>query len=390
MQVFVYLIVFFSFFDLFSQLPVMSPHALALGATPFVTGLVVGIYSFANTVGNVISGFVTDRKGPFIVLISGLALSSVALFLYAFATDPEALLTVRVLHGFMEGLIVPAAFTFIANRAEGSKRGRKVALSGAFVGLAAIAGPATGGILASTHGAPIIMTLNGCIMMILAVTAFFLLRTGPSHRKTPGKTADTRYPVRKLFGNKGVMRAFAGAFFLMFSQGVLALVLPLKVEALGYDTKTSGMLLSIFGLVAILIFVLPTNRLFDRLRPMSTLAFGITVMGISMLFLSVSSGMLPLYVSMMLYGSGFAFLFPSINSLLIDSTEAEYRGKAYGYFYAFFSIGVVAGSGLIGWLGIGFKGAFTLTGALMLAVALYIVTGLSSVRKTGRTSENRV
>ena len=53
---------------------------------------------------------------------------------------------------------------------------------------------------------------------------------------------------------------------------------------------------------------------------------------------------------MIIYGIGFAFLFPSINSLLIDSTSAEFRGKAYGYFYAFFSIGAVAGSGLIGFL----------------------------------------
>ena len=44
-----------------------------------------------------------------------------------------------------------------------------------------------------------------------------------------------------------MVRAFAGAFFLMFSQGVLALVLPLKVVSLGFDTKTSGMLLSAFG-----------------------------------------------------------------------------------------------------------------------------------------------
>ncbi|MET3574577.1 MFS transporter [Bhargavaea ullalensis] len=386
MQYFVYLIVFFSFYDLFSQLPIMSPHALALGATPFVTGLVVGIYSFANTVGNVISGFVTDRRGPFLVLITALFLSAGALFLYGFAGNPETLLAVRVVHGFMEGLIVPAAFTFIANRAEGSKRGRKVALSGAFVGLAAIAGPAVSGILASKTGATFIMTANGAVMLVLAILAIVFLRSNAAKRQSGGESGGTHYPVHNLFSNPGVMRAFAGAFFLMFSQGVLALVLPLKVEALDFDTKTSGMLLSVFGLVAILIFVLPTNRLFDKLRPMKTLAFGMAVMGGSMLLLSVSDDISSLYGSMVLYGSGFAFLFPSINSLLIDSTEAEHRGKAYGYFYAFFSIGVVAGSGLIGLLDIGFKGAFLLTGFVMLAVAFYVITGLFGVRKAREAS----
>src|SRR6185437_9205756 len=83
-----------------------------------------------------------------------------------------------------------------------------------------------------------------------------------------------------------------------------------------------------------------------------------------------------LYIAMGLYGIGFSFLFPSINSLLIDSSEPEFRGKAYGYFYAFFSIGVVVGSSLIGALDLKFQGAFILTGIILLAVAIYTLTGL--------------
>ena len=378
MRVFIYFIIFFSFFDLFSQLPVMSPHAVLLGATPFVTGLVVGIYSFANTIGNVFSGFATDRLGPFPILIAGLLLSSVALFLYTPADTPNALLAVRVVHGFMEGLIVPAAFTFIANRSEESKRGRNSALSGAFVGLAAIAGPALSGIIASRSGAPFIMLMNGIFLLALAVLAVFIL--GGSKKQIEGMAKTGRssghFPVRDLFRHPGVIRAFAGAFFLMFSQGVLALVLPLRVEAIGFDTKTSGFLLSAFGVVAILIFILPTNQLFDRIRPEATLAFGIALMGASMLFLSIAGQLPLLYAAMSLYGIGFAFLFPSVNSLLIDSTDAHYRGKAYGYFYAFFSIGVVAGSGLIGLLELDAHGAFLLTGVVLLSVAAYVLSGL--------------
>src|SRR6185437_13782378 len=175
MRIFVYLIVFFSFFDLFSQLPIMSPFALSLGASPFVIGLAVGIYSFSNTIGNVLSGFMTDRRGPFLILLIGLFASAISLFLYSFALGPMTLLGVRFVHGFMEGLIVPAAFTFLANRAEESKRGRSVAISGAFVGLAAIIGPAYGGIVSAKTSTPFIMAVNGGIMLIIAVLAFFLL-----------------------------------------------------------------------------------------------------------------------------------------------------------------------------------------------------------------------
>lgn len=375
MRAFVYLIVFFSFFDLFSQLPIMSPFAFSLGASSFMTGLAVGIYSFSNTIGNVISGFLTDKRGPFIILLVGLFASGVSLLLYTFAIGPTSLLGIRFVHGFMEGLIVPAAFTFLANRAEESKRGRSVAISGAFVGMAAIFGPAYSGIVATKTSTPFIMSVNGIIMFILAIFAFFLLRSFTYEKKQQAKSTK-HFRVRYLFQHPGMVRAFAGAFFLMFSQGVLALVLPLKVEALGFDAKTTGMLLSTFGIVAILIFLLPINRIFDKVRPMITLAFGISMMGLSMLFLSQVTELSLHYVAMMLYGIGFSFLFPSINSLLIDSSSAEFRGKAYGYFYAFFSIGVVAGSSLIGYLDLTFKGGFMLTGIILLAVAIYTILGM--------------
>ncbi|MBD7984213.1 MFS transporter [Sporosarcina sp. Sa2YVA2] len=375
MRAFVYLIVFFSFFDLFSQLPIMSPFALSLGASSFITGLVVGIYSFANTIGNVLSGFMTDRRGPYLMLIIGLFTSALSLLLYSLAMGPASLLGIRFIHGFMEGLIVPAAFTFLANRAEKSKRGSSVAVSGAFVGLAAIIGPAYSGIVASKTSATFIMTVNGVIFFIIAICAFFLLRSFTYVKKKKLEGAKN-FRVRTLFTHPGMVRAFAGAFFLMFSQGVLALVLPLKVEALGFDTKITGMLLSSFGIVAILIFLLPINKIFDKVAPMITLAFGISMMGLCMIFLSQVTELPYLFLAMALYGIGFAFLFPSINSLLIDSSKPEFRGKAYGYFYAFFSIGVVAGSSVIGYLDLSFKGAFMLTGIILLIVALFTMAGM--------------
>ena len=273
----------------------------------------------------------------------------------------------------MEGLIVPAAFTFLANRTEGSKRGRNVAISGAFVGLAAIIGPAYGGIVSVKYSPAFVMAVNGVLMLVIAIVAFFVLR---SFKYIPKKQT-TKNPtrVRHLFRSPGMVRSFAGAFFLMFSQGVLALVLPLKVISLGFDTKTSGMLLSVFGVTAVLIFLLPVNRIFDRVRPILTLAFGLTMMGLSMLFLSQLEELNFLYLAMIIYGIGFAFLFPSINSLLIDSSTPEFRGKAYGYFYAFFSIGTVAGTSVIGFLNLEFSGSFMLTGIILLVIAGFTLFG---------------
>lgn len=346
----------------------MSPYAESLGATPFITGLVVGMYSLSNTFGNIISGILTDKKGPYYILIIGLFTTSISLFLYQFASDPIWLLVIRFIHGLVAGLIIPAAFTYSANKTAQDKRGKGVALSGAFVGLAAIAGPATSGILASKKSELFVFGMTGTIMLVLSILSFVLLRKIAVGKKDIDKEASRS--IRYIFQQNGIIKSFAGAFFLMFSQGVLAYMLPLKVVSLGFDTKTSGLLLSMFGFVAILVFILPTNRIFDRVNPVYTFTFGMSLMGVSMLLLGHTDSLQLLYIWMSLYGIGFAFLFPSINSLLIDSSDQAYRGKAYGYFYAFFSIGVVVGSSITGFLELDATGGFTMTGIILLIVSI--------------------
>ncbi|ANU08896.1 multi-drug resistance efflux pump pmrA [Planococcus antarcticus DSM 14505] len=367
MRLFIYVVIFFAFFDLFAQLPIMSTYAVSLGASPFIAGLAVGMYSLSNTFGNVISGIFSDRKGPFAILVIGLLSTSITLFTYTAVDGPYILLVVRFLHGLAAGLTVPAAFTYLANRTEAAKRGKGAALSGAFVGLAAILGPAYGAVYTSRNDVPATMSLTGTMILLIGIAAFWVLRKTSIKKE---KTVKSSISVMDIVKNSGLIRSFSGAFFLMFSQGVLAYMLPFKVERLGLDPQLTGLLLSTFGISAILVFLLPINRIFDAAKPIYTLIAGFTVMGASLFFLSAATTELSLYASMCSYGLGFALLFPSINSILIDSTNTSSRGRSYGYFYAFFSIGVVAGSSITGALALSPNQGFIVSGLLLLAASL--------------------
>ncbi|HSP21380.1 MAG TPA: MFS transporter [Planococcus sp. (in: firmicutes)] len=367
MRFFIYVIIFFAFFDLFAQLPIMSPLAVSLGATPFLAGLAVGMYSLSNIIGNIASGVFSDHKGPFAILVAGLATTGAVLFSYGLVDGPYSLLAVRFVHGLAAGLTVPAAFTYLANKTAHSKRGKGAAVSGAFVGLAAIIGPAYGAILASRTSVAETMATTGVLLLVLAICSFFVL-----NRKIAKKEVIVQQPLpfSCMIRNRGLLQSFAGAFFLMFSQGVLAYMLPLKIEGLGLPPELSGLLLSVFGLAAILVFLLPVNRIFDKAKPLYTLIAGFGFMGLSLFLLSAAETMPWLYAIMSMYGIGFALLFPSINSLLIDATELSSRGKAYGLFYAFFSLGVVGGSSFTGLLELKADEGFMLSGTLLIGAAL--------------------
>lgn len=370
----VYAIIFFSFFDLFVQLPIMSTYALSVGASTFIAGIVVGMYSFMNTFGNIFSGVFTDKIGAFRILVFGLITSSLSLLCYQLVDSPEILLVVRCIHGFSSGFITPAAFTLLANIRRAEEQGSGSAITGAFVGIAAIIGPASSGILASKISVPNVLSFVAVYGIILLIGLLLLLRKFSLPKRVKKQVKE------KLQWNIGIMKAYGGAFFLMFSQGVLAYLLPIHIQDLGYSSRMSGTLLSVFGIVAVLIFILPTNRIFDFINAQVTLLVGVVLLAFAQIGIGLAEEIIWLYGMLALYGVGFAFLFPSINAVLIEATTEKTRGKAYGYFYAFFSIGVVAGSAILGMLDLIGTPGFIFTGAILLSFSLFVFITLVTTK----------
>jgi len=364
----VYAIVLFTFLDLFTQLPVMSTYAIALGAGSMAAGFVVGMYSLTNTFGNVLAGRFTDRYGATAVMKAGLLLTSVALLLYNLVDDVQTLLIVRFVHGMLGGLIVPAAFTYMANMTNRKRQGSQSAVMGSFVGIAAVIGPAYSGIMAERSSVPFVFTTIAAIGLILLILSAAMLR----ERAAVPNIGRSKRPHQRLVWNGGIIRAFLGAFFLMFSQGALAYLLPQQVESLGYNPRLSGTLMSMFGIVAVALFTLPTNRWFDRIPPVRSAAIGLGLMGISQILISQSEQAAVLYAVLTLYGIGFALLFPSVNALLAHSTVPDNRGQVYGIFYALFSIGTVAGSSGLGLLPVSIQAQFLATGGALLLCAIIV------------------
>lgn len=345
-------IVMICFLDLFVQLPVMGPFAQSLGAGSFQIGLAVGLYSLTNMLGNMIAGIWIDRFGGKPILIIGLLLTASVILLYSLVQQPVHLLMVRVLHGLTGGLLVPSAFTLVSRYASGRQQGRSMALSGAAVGIAAIIGPASAGILKASVGLDkLFISLSGLLVMgaiLVWVGGYQSVNGDEGEADSVDGDGKFRAGFLAALRQKPVIQSYFGAFSLMFAMGALTFSLPLKVEALGFPAQTAGMMLSVFGVVAICMFLLPTNRIFDQGSPLKLSLIGGLMVILSLFALSLLQHQVAMFGVMALYGLGFALLFPSLNALLVNHIASEYKGKAFGMFYAFFSLGVVAGSSGVG------------------------------------------
>ncbi|MFC3041163.1 MFS transporter [Virgibacillus xinjiangensis] len=336
-----YFVIIVSFLDTFIQLPIITPYAMNLGASHFMAGAIVAVYSFTNLIANIFGGHWIDLFGRKKVLLIGMLSGAVILFFYPFAATPEQLFFVRFIHGIAGGVLIPAAFAYIGDQTRKGLRGKTMAWTGACIGIAAIAGPAVGGIMAARAQTDDVFWMVAILFLLSsALIAFFIEESF----KAGDRNKVSLSHFVPLLKQPLLMQASLAAFGLMVSNGTLAFALPLKVEQLGLDSSTTGMLLSTFGIVAIIIFVTPANRIFEKVRPIYLVIIGLAIIGFVHLLLHFAAALWFSFLLMTIYGIGFALVFPSMNQIVSEVSSKVDRGKAYGIFYAFFSLGSVAGS----------------------------------------------
>lgn len=365
-----YLVIIVSFLDTFIQLPIITPFAIDLGASHVLTGAIVAIYSLANMVGNIIGGHWIDQFGRKRILLIGMISVLISLLFYPFVQEGWHLLLVRFVHGLAGGLLIPSAFAYIGDHTIRGHRGKSMAFTGASIGTSAILGPALGGAIAANSRIEYVFIL---VAILFFFTIILVIKWLPESFKTSDRGRFSAKSFIPLLKNVGIIQASLAAFALMVSNGTLAFALPLKVEELGLTSTTTGTLLSTFGVMALVVFLTPINQVFDRFKPIPLITIGLSCIGLALFILHFIQSVNVGYLAMIIYGFGFAFIFPSMNQMVADTTEQEDRGKAYGIFYAFFSLGVVAGSSMSGFVSEYYQTPFIVSACVMLTCGFVLV-----------------
>lgn len=371
MVLLLYLLIFISFLDLFTQLPITSIYAQSLGATTGFIGFIFGAYSLSNLFSNVFSGIFVDGKGPKKALLAGFFLNGIVMFLYAIASSPVQLFIIRFLNGITAGVITPAAFTYLTLYNKGKKSGKTMALSGAAVGLAAISGPAFSGIVSSKLGTETVYIIVGILMILGGIIALTLKSVQKEKEEKTDTTDSNLFGYLSLFKRGGLLISYIGVLSLSASLAILAYMLPLKVVAMEMESHIGGILISMFGIVAILFFVLPTNQVYEKFRYEVNLSLGLLLIAISQVVASFASSLTLLVISVCLFGLGFAFVFPSSSALIVKHSKQAVRGKAFGVYYGFFSLGSFLGSSITGMFSLTPDEGFIYT-SIFLALIVFI------------------
>jgi len=335
----VYLVVFSAFFDTHAQMPVLAPYAAALGATPFLIGSVIGTYSLFNIAGNFAGGLAIDRKGWKMPLLGGLIGVSLILFLYTRAGSAYDLILIRGAHGFMGGILVPAALACLTIGEGGSGlRGRRLAGFGAAIGLAALTGPLVAGIIASRISYQAVYLVLAAMMLTATIAAFPLLKSHKPCRNLPGSP---RISFRQISGHPALLGAFLFALGTMGATGTLASFLPSRAEEIGFNPAQTGMLFATFAITAVIIQIAWPLKLKPLLREnCRACVIGLLLLSLALVLAAFLHSRAGMFFALAIYGLGFGLSFQGMLGLVIEGSQPAWRGRAIGLFFAVYSLGV--------------------------------------------------
>ena len=373
------IVTFLGFLDTHLLIPIMALYAATLGASVGIIGIIIGLYSIANTPANILLGRLIDRIDYKFPLIAGLIGDALSMFLYSICRLPIHLALVRTLHGASGGIVGPATMSATADYSNKTQKGgRAMSFYGMALAAATLVGYGMSGILVSRLGYQALFLFGTALLTVGA--GISLLLPGASKRSgMPTKILpDGGFKkVKDLLKRRGLAVAYSSIFAQYFTFGGVVTLLPLYVSSLGMEAFHVGMLLAIFAVMFIII-QLPSGALSDKIGRLAPTSIGLSLGIVSLVILSSVTTFSLLAVAMALYGIAYGMLFPSISALVADHTILEERGLATGIFHALLTAGVAIGALVIGWAGetAGVKPGLVLSSGIMviaLAIALRAV-----------------
>jgi MFS family permease len=332
-----------------------------VGASTFVTGLMVGLASAFALLGRLFAGKTADRKGRRISLLLGMGFCAVAGVLYLPVFGLWAMAWGRVLHGLGEGFFVTAAVAWAVDVAPDNRRGQALGFlsSGIWGGLSI--GPAIGQVLGSMASVAVFLIVSS----IAVIAIVFVMDEDPR----PHQHGPTRwFPPAVLM--PGILLGLGNVTYAAMA-GFLILLLR-------YRGHGATWAFSAFA-VAVLFGRAVFGGFPDRIGPRRSLFAGYACLGVGLTAILASHRSVMDLPAALLVGLGYAFPWPALASVVVGRVSVAERATALGALNAFYDLFVAASSAIAGaaagrW---GLTAPFWMALACVgIAVALVIIAGI--------------
>lgn len=246
---------------LFLILPVFALFAEGLpDATPFLTGLAVGIYGLTQAALQIPFGLLSDRIGRKPVIFGGLLLFALGSAIAGSADDVWLVIIGRAVQG--AGAISAAVMALAADLTREENRTKAMATIGMTIGLSFMLALLAGPLLGRLIGVSGIFWLTA-VLALVAIALVALVVPTPTRSMTHRDAEAVPAMFRRVFSFSDLWRLDLGIFSLHLILTALFLSIPLVLRDLGLapvQHSTLYLPVMLISLVAMVPFVIIAEK----------------------------------------------------------------------------------------------------------------------------------
>ncbi|HHW03584.1 MAG TPA: MFS transporter [Thermoanaerobacterales bacterium] len=316
------------------MMPVIPSYMLQKGFDNMTIGLVVFFFSASSLIARPLGGVWVEKMGSRKLMLLSIVLFFITPALVKLPLGVAGLGMAQLIYGLTVGTFTVASATFTTDISTSETIAQFMGLNSISFTIAKGMAPALGIKLmdaAGFNGAVIATVIAGLIALILV----FLLADVKTGRKTAKNSSFTETLL-----NKYVFLPTIVLFCGMTTFGAISAMLPVFAHERGITGIEYFFLINTSIVVVSRLIIGPWSR-----RYLETLvALSMILMTLTFLAMSMIRNFYQLVAVALVYGVGFAILFPILTSVLVLHIPGIPRGMALGIFSAGFDMGVAAGA----------------------------------------------
>lgn len=309
----------------------------------FVQGVVVA-YLAAMTVSTLVAGQLGDTYGLRRIYLVGLGAFTLASLLCGIAPNLWLLITFRVFQGVGAAFLMTLSMALMRESAGKERMGRAMGLLGAVSALGTALGPSVGGAL---------IPVTGWRGVFLVLVPLALLALGVAHATLPRSTGRNAAPTETIWTMLDV-RILPNLIVNVLVGAVMMTTLvvgPFYLgSGVGLPEAVVGLVMSVGPVVSIICGV-PAGRGVDSWGVRRTLAFGLAMLTVGAVLLSVLPVMIGVtgYVlAIVVLTPGYQLFQAANNTAALADVPRDRRGIVSGLLTLSRNVGLIAGATVMG------------------------------------------
>jgi DHA1 family multidrug resistance protein-like MFS transporter len=338
------------------------------------SGAVFSISFLASALMGPYWGALADKYGRKAMMVrSGLSFS-LLYFLTYFVQDPYQLLGVRLLNGLFAGYI-PSAVALVATNTPEKHVGYALGVMSTANAAGNIIGPLIGGFLSHWIGNRNTFLLSSGLTVVSLIIAIIWVKETNFNRSSARSKVWNN--IKDAASNRDLSTILMLTLVTSMSVMILEPLLTLYVLQLGSDVKSaaisSGIIFSAVG-IATLIAAPRWGIIGSRIGYGKVLFIGLMGGALGNLLQIVFHNLVLFGGLRFVYGLFFAAVYPALNSLIVKSTHADFRGRAFSLNQSMMQMGMMLGPLLGGFLSsqLNIPAVFVINGTALLVIAIVI------------------